>query len=128
MVTVIDDVVCPPGFHNKVPEAVVDNTELPQLFVTITTGVAGIVKGAAKAEPATLVQPPEVCVTVYVPAFVTVIEDVVCPSGLHNNVPGAVVESTEFPQLFVTVTTGVDGIANGAATPEPAELVQPPEV
>ncbi len=28
--------------HNKVPIAVVDKTELPQLFITVTTGVEGI--------------------------------------------------------------------------------------
>ena len=56
----MDDVVCPPGLHNKVPGAVVDNTELPQLLVTTTTGVAGNAIGAAIPEPAGLVQPPTV--------------------------------------------------------------------
>jgi hypothetical protein len=55
-------------------------------------------------------------------------DEVICPPGLHNKVPGAVVESTELPQLFTTFTTGVAGTVNGAATPEPAGLVQPPEV
>ena len=55
-------------------------------------------------------------------------DEVVCPPGLHNKVPGAVVDNTELPQLLVTTTTGVAGTANGAATPEPAKLVQPPEV
>lgn len=38
---------------------------------------------------------------------------------LHNKVPVAVVDKVEFPQLFVTVTTGVAGIAFGAAVPMP---------
>ena len=46
---------------------------------------------------------------------------------LHNKVPGAVVDRPELPQLFVTFTTGVDGTVSGAATPEPAALVQPPD-
>ena len=44
---------------------------------------------------------------------------------LHNNVPDAVVESVELPQLSATVTDGADGINFGAATPLPAALVQP---
>ena len=44
---------------------------------------------------------------------------------LHNNVPNAVVESVELPQLFATVIDGADGIAFGAATPLPAGLLQP---
>ena len=59
----MDEVVSPPGLHNKVPGAVVDRTELPQLLVTTTTGVAGKAIGAAIPEPAGLVQPPEVWVT-----------------------------------------------------------------
>ena len=60
--------------------------------------------------------------------MLTVMDDVVSPPGLHNKVPGAVVDNTELPQLFITFTTGVDGNAIGAAIPEPAGLVQPPEV
>ena len=116
---------CPPGLHNKVPRAVVDKIELPQLLVTLTTGAAGTDKGAATLEPARLVQPLMVWVTVYVPAVVTVIGDVVCPPGLHNKVPGAVVDNTELPQLLVTTTIGVAGTVKGAAMPEPARLVQP---
>ena len=55
-------------------------------------------------------------------------DEVVCPSGLQSNVPDAEVDKTELPQLLLTFTTGADGIAIGAATPEPARLVQPPEV
>ena len=44
----------------------------------------------------------------------------------HNNVPVAFVERTDVPsQLSATVTIGVEGPAPGAATPEPASLVQP---
>ncbi len=51
-------------------------------------------------------------------------DEVVAPL-LHNNVPAAVVESVELPQLFTTVTTGVAGIALGAEVPLPAALVHP---
>ena len=44
---------------------------------------------------------------------------------LHSNVPNALVESVELPQLSATVTDGADGITFGAATPLPAALVQP---
>jgi hypothetical protein len=60
----MDEVVCPPGLHNRVPGAVVESTELPQLFATLTTGAAGIVMGAAVPEPGREVQPPDVWVTV----------------------------------------------------------------
>jgi len=33
--------------------------------------------------------------------------------------------STEFPQLFTTVTVGAGGIISGAAVPEPAGLIHP---
>ncbi len=40
--------------------------------------------------------------------------------------PAAFAESTEVPlQLSTTVTTGVDGVDFGEATPEPASLVHP---
>jgi hypothetical protein len=55
---------------------------------------------------------------------VTVIDDVVAPV-LHKSEPVAVVESVELPQLFTTVTTGVDGVVLGAAVPVPGKLVQP---
>jgi hypothetical protein len=44
---------------------------------------------------------------------------------LHASVPGASVESTEFPQLLTTVITGVAGIAFGAAVMVAAGLVHP---
>lgn len=124
LLTVIDAVVAL-LLHNNVPDAVVDKVDVPlQLFTTVTTGVDGIAFGAAVPLPAILLHPLLVAVTVYVPAVATVIDEVVAPV-LHNNVPVAVVESVELPQLFTMVTTGVDGIAFGAATPLPVKLVQP---
>ena len=40
--------VVSPVLHCKLPEAVVDKVELPQLFTTVTTGAAGIAIGAAR--------------------------------------------------------------------------------
>jgi hypothetical protein len=53
-----------------------------------------------------------------------VIEGVVAPV-FHNNEPFAVVDNMLLPQLFTTVTTGVDGVALGEAVAFPAALVQP---
>ena len=54
-----------PVLQSNVPEAVVDNVEvLLQLLVTVTTGAAGMVLGAAVPLPDELVQPSTVCVTV----------------------------------------------------------------
>ena len=51
--------------HNKVPVAVVLKVEVPsQLFITDTTGVLGVVFGAAIPLPAEEVHPSTVCVTV----------------------------------------------------------------
>ena len=58
------EVLVSPVLHNKVPEAVVDNTELPQLFITVTPGVEGVAIGAAVPKPFALAQPPTVCFTV----------------------------------------------------------------
>jgi hypothetical protein len=55
-----------------------------------------------------------------------VIDAVVAPVDHNNPVPVAL--KTELPQLFVTVTIGADGIANGAAMPDPVALVHPPTV
>jgi hypothetical protein len=41
------EAVVAPLLHNKVPEAVVDKVEVPQLFTTVTTGVVGNATGAA---------------------------------------------------------------------------------
>ena len=119
----IEEVVSP-VLHNKVPEAVVDNVEVPQLLTTVTTGVDGIATGAATPEPNVLAQVPTVLLTVYVPAVVTVIEAVVAPL-LHNIVPPAGIDKSELPQLLTTVTTGVAVIAFGAARPEPVALIHP---
>jgi hypothetical protein len=60
---VIDGVVAP-LLHNKLPVAVVESTLLPQLFTTVTIGVAGALVGAATPVPAALVQPFSVAVTI----------------------------------------------------------------
>ena len=116
-VTVIDEDVDPLLHNNVVPETVlVDNTELPQLLVTVIVGVAGTRFGADEAL-AVAVQPfaASVRVTLYVAVFVTVIDEDVDPL-LHNNVVPemALVDNTELPQLLVTVTPGVAGIDLGA--------------
>ena len=112
------EAVVAPLLHNIVPPAGIDNVELPQLFTTVTTGVAVTAFGAAVFEPAALVHPSTVLVTVSAPAMFTVIEEVLSPV-LHNKVPEAVVDKVELPQLFTTVTTGVAGNATGAAVPKP---------
>ncbi len=58
------DGVVAPLLHNKVPVAVVESVELPQLFATVTTGAAGIALGADAPLPAVLVHPFTVVVTV----------------------------------------------------------------
>ena len=80
--------------------------------------------GAATPDPAALVQPSTVCVTVYVPAAVAVIDEVISVV-LHSNVPVAVVDNVVPSQLFTKVTVGVAGVVFGAANPEPAELKHP---
>ena len=89
----------------------------------------GIAFGAATPLAAGLTQPLIVCVTEYEPAVVTVIDAVVAPL-LHNNAPVVpVAVNTELPQLLVTFTTGVAGIAFTVKTAafeftEPLLLVQ----
>ena len=63
-------------------------------MTTVTTGADGIAKGAAIPEPEGLVHPPTALVTVYVPAAVTVMDEVVAPV-FHNKDPEAVVDNTE---------------------------------
>jgi hypothetical protein len=121
------EAVVAPLLHNMVPPAGIERIEFPQLFTTVTTGVAGIATGAALPDPAALVQPLPVCVTVYEPAILTVIEEVVSPV-LHNKAPGAVVDKVEEPQLFTTVTKGVADEATGAATANPKTPAQPSTV
>jgi len=115
-----------PVFHNKEPGALVESVDVPlQLSTTFTTGVAGVERGAAIALPSALVHPSTVVLTVYVPGEVAVIEGVDSPV-LHNNVPGASVESVDVPvQLLTTFTTGVAGVVLGLAIPLPSALVQP---
>ena len=101
------------------------SVEFPQLFVTVTIGLAGVVLGALIPEPGKLAHPLTEAVTVKVAAVLTVIVAVVAPV-LHNKLPPALVESVEVPlQLFTTVTTGVEGIAFEAAVALPALLIQP---
>ena len=100
-------------FHNNNEpglDGIVDNVDVPlQLLTTVTIGVAGVVFGAAVPDPASLAQPSTVCVTVYVPALLTIMEEVVAPV-LHNNVPDAVVDKVDVPlQLLTTFTVGVAG-------------------
>jgi len=126
VVTVIDEVVAP-LLHNKEPvNDVAINVELPQLSTTDTMG-ADIFEfnGAVVPLPDELVHPFTVWVTVYVPAVVTVIDEVVAPL-LHNKEPvNDVAVNVELPQLSTTDTMGADGIAFGAATPLPEGLVHP---
>ena len=100
--------------------------EVPQLFTTDIVGAVTVeVNGAATPLPEGLVQPFTVCVTVYVPAVVTVIDKVVAPL-LHNKEPvNEPAVNVELPQLSTTDTVGADGSAFGAATPLPEGLVHP---
>ena len=124
MLTVIEEVVSP-VLHNKLPDAVVDSNDVPQLIVTFITDLDGVVPGVATPVPFALAQPLTVVLTVYVPAVLTVIDEEVAPV-LQSSVPVALVDSTDVPlQLFSTVTTGVAGTVLGAAVPVPAALVQP---
>jgi len=128
VVTVMAAVVAPVLHRNVAPVSpVAVRTELPQLFTTVTVGAGGIISGAAVPEPAGLIHPSgDVWVTVYSPATVTVIEAVVSPVLQRKVAPVTpVAVSTEFPQLFTTVTTGAAGITFGAAVPEPGRLVHP---
>ena len=64
MVTVILGVVSL-VFHAMVPEVISEvNTEVPQSFTTVTTGIAGVALGAAVAVPGKLVHPFIIAVTV----------------------------------------------------------------
>lgn len=121
----------PPSLQVSVPVTpVAVITELPQLSVTVRTGAAGIDMGAAFIVLLfTLVQPPAVCVTVYVPVVVTVLGFPVPPS-LHTSVPVTpVAVMIELPQLFTTVSTGAAGTGNGdAVTVLLTALGQPPTV
>ena len=120
------DAVVAPVLHNKLPvNPLAVNTELPQLSVTSTAGASGITFGDAVPLPAALVQPSIVCVTVYTPPVVTVMDALVSPV-LHNKLPvNPLAVNTELPQLSVTPTAGAAGITFGDAVPLPSALVQP---
>jgi hypothetical protein len=64
--------------------AVVDPTHTVDAYLMAATTGTGL--GDAKPLPAALVQPPTVCVTVYVAGADTVIDEVVAPV-FHNRVP-----------------------------------------
>src|SRR5712671_7977532 len=124
----MDDVVAPLLHNNDPVKLLAVNTELLQLLTTPTVGADGEAIGADVPLPAPLVHPATVCVTVYVAAFVTVMDDVVAPL-LHNNDPVKFeAVNTELPQLFTTPTVGADGAATGAGVPLPVALVHPPTV
>jgi hypothetical protein len=79
--------------------------------------------GAAVPRPAALVHPFIVCVTLYDPALLTVIEELVAPV-LQSKLPVAVVDKVDVPlQLFTTDTTGVAG-TTGAALIEATVAVE----
>lgn len=124
-VTVIEAFVSP-VLHNSEPlmlKAV--STELPQLSATETVGAGGVVFGAAVPLPVKLLQPFTVCVTEYIPAFATVMEDEVA-ALLHNREPvKSDAVKTEFSQSLTTLTAGATGISFGTAMPLPAKLLQP---
>jgi hypothetical protein len=122
-VTVIAGVVSP-VLHNKLPvKSPAVNFELPQLSTTVMVGEAtDEIIGAAITLPGSLVQPFTVCVKVYVPPVVTVIDVVVSPV-LHSNDPvNDPAVKTEWPQLFATVTVGAGGIIFGEAVALPSAL------
>ena len=125
VVTVIEVVVAPVLHNNEPVNEPAVNTLLSQLLVTVTVG-AGTLTGAAISLPGALVHPLTVCVTVYVPATVTVIDAVVAPV-FHNKDPvNDPAVNVELPQLFTTVTIGAGTFdVIGAATPLPGALVQP---
>jgi hypothetical protein len=125
---VIDGVVSP-VLHSSVPVKfdAVSNDVPSQLSVTVTVGAFGALPGFAIPLPSGEVHPaPRDCVTVYVPAVVTVIDGVVSPV-LHNSAPvkfDAV--SNDVPsQLSVTITVGAFGPLPGFAIPLPAADVHP---
>ena len=121
-------VVCP-VLHNKDPEKpVAVNTELPQLLLMDIPGAVGIAIGAAVSLDNELVQPFNVCETVYEPDVVVVMELAVSPV-LHKIDPVTpVAVNSELPQLLLTDIPGADGIGIGAAVPFATGLEQPSTV
>jgi hypothetical protein len=127
--TVMEEVVAP-LLHSKEPvksEAV--NTELPQLSVTVTFGVATTeLIGEASPLPAVPVQPSTVCVTEYMPSTETVMEAEVAPLFQSNEPVKPEAVRTALPQLFTTDTVGAGGVVFGAAVPLAVVPVQPSTV
>jgi hypothetical protein len=107
---VIDGVVAP-VLHSNAPVKfdAVSNDVPSQLSVTVTVGAVGALPGFATPLPAVDVHVPTVCVTVYVPAVVTVITGVVAPVLQLIVAPATipVAVSVDVPsQLSTTVTPG----------------------
>jgi len=122
----MDDVVWPVLQVKVPPEGVATKVENPQLGVALMVGAAGVPLVNPVALPFGLGHPlAAVCLTVYVVAVVTLIEEVVAPV-LHSNVPVADVERIDEPsQLLVTVTSGAGGTVFGAAVTKESGPVQP---
>jgi hypothetical protein len=97
----------------------------PQAVAVSFTGV-GTINGLAVPVPTGLIHPATVCVTVYAPAVVTVIDAAVEPVDHNKLVP--VATRSDDPQLSVTVTVGAAGTGVGLAIPEPVVLVHPATV
>ena len=71
----MEELVEPVLHNNELPAA--DKVDPPQLSITTTTGADGISFGEATPEPAALVHPFTVWVTLYVPALITFMEEFV---------------------------------------------------
>ena len=106
----------PPSLHVNVPvtpDAVI--VDVPQLLMTLNTGVLGKALGlAVTALLDALVHPLDVCVTVYVPALT--VRGFPVPPSLQVNVPVTpVAVIVDVPQLLMTLNTGALGTALGLA-------------
>ena len=124
-VTLMEGVVAP-VLHNKLPvETVVKVDVLLQLLTTVTTGVAGVVVGATTFLLWLLVQPFTVTLTVYVPAAVTDMEEVVAPPGVHSKVPVDEVDTVSVPLQLLTTVIGTAGAVLGDATTVATGLIHP---
>jgi len=101
-----------PVLHINGPAPLAIRIEEPlQLLNTEMPGATGTILGDAIADPAALVQPVTVAVTLNNTLLLTVIELVVAPPGDHTRDPVAVVASMEYPQVLTTVIAGADGAA-----------------
>src|SRR5574343_234931 len=104
-VTAVPEYVPPAGE----PPVNVTIGALIQTSLNAAKVTVGAVNGAAVIEAAELVHPFTVCVTVYVPAEVTVITGVVSFVDQSKEDPVAV--KSDVPHLSRTETTGAAGIA-----------------